>query len=273
MTLALAVVVLAVALGAAAVAYQQIGLRRDRRRWPVPGKLVEAGNGLRLHLLEAGEGEPTVILESGIAATILNWRAVQSRVAQFTRVVSYDRAGLGFSGGARTARTPSNIVEELRYALSRAGIPPPYVLVGHSFGGLVMRWFALRYPQEVGALILIDALRPEDWTPLSDHQRRLLRRGVMLLGRGRTLARVGVVRLCLSALMAGSRMLPRVVGRAASGSGASVMDRIAGEIGKMPREVWPVIAAHWSNPSSFAGLRAYLRDLPPAIAPLRGAPP
>ena len=136
-----------------------------------------------------------------------------------------------------------------------------------------MRRFALEYPEETRALILLDALRPEDWTPLSEGQRLLLARGVKLLSRGAMLARFGIVRLCLSTLMAGSRFLPRAIGRAASGHGVFVMDRIAGEIGKMPREVWPVIASHWSRPASFNGLAAHLRDLPASVAEIASTPP
>jgi pimeloyl-ACP methyl ester carboxylesterase len=267
--LALAIVALVIAAG---LAYQQLGFWRDRLRWPAQGAIIDIGDGLRLHFCAAGQGLPTVILESGIAATTLNWRALQEGIAQFTRVVSYDRAGLGFSDPPRTPRTPSHIVAELRALLRKAGIPPPYVLVGHSFGGLVMRRFALEYPEETRALILLDALRPEDWTPLSEGKRLLLARGVKLLSRGALLARFGIVRLCLRALMAGSRFLPRAIGRAASGHGVFVMDRIAGEIGKMPREVWPVIAAHWSSPASFHGLAAHLRDLPAGIAEIAATP-
>src|SRR5579884_1487145 len=272
MYVALAIAASLILIAIAGFVWQQIGVRRDRRRWPAPGVLVDV-DGLPLHLYVAGKGTPAVIFESGIAATTLNWTAVQARVAEFAQTVSYDRAGLSFSGPARTPRTPSHIVEELRSVLRRAGIRPPYVLVGHSFGGLVMRWFAAHYPPEVAAVILVDPLRPEDWTPVSDQQKQMLARGVMLLGRGSALAQFGIVRFCLSAVLTGRRVLPRLIGKAASGSGARVMDRIAGEIGKMPAEIWPVIAAHWSNRASFAGLRAHLRDLPESIREIASAPP
>lgn len=268
---AIVLAALALLIGAGA-GYQAVGSWRDRRRWPPEGRLVDIGSGLRLHLRVAGEGSPAVVLESGIAATTLNWRALASRIAQFTRVVSYDRAGLGYSDPARTPRTPVHIVRELRALLARAGIAPPYVLVGHSFGGLVMRSFALEHPEETAALILVDALRPEDWTPLSRSQRSLLERGVRLLARGEMLARFGIVRFALSTLLAGSRFLPRAIGRAASGRGAFVMDRIAGEIRKMPPEVWPVIAANWARPASFRGLAAHLRDLPESVAAFGSVP-
>lgn len=240
--------------------------------YPAPGRLVNAC-GQRLHLYETGEGRPAVVLESGISASTLNWRAVQTGIAKFTRVVSYERAGLGWSDPCCTARTPSRIVEELRALLLASGVEPPYVLVGHSFGGLVVRSFALRYPRDVAGVVLVDALRPEEWTPMSPRQQLMLDRGARLSRRGAVLARAGIVRFCLKSVVAGSRWLPRTVGRAASGRGAMVIDRIAGEVRKMPEEVWPMIAAHWCDPKSFRGMEAHLRALPGSIREMADAPP
>src|SRR5205807_2458350 len=152
-------------------------------------------------------------------ASSLNWRTVQTAIAEFTRVVSYDRAGLGWSDAATTPRTPSRLIGDLRALLGAAQLPPPYILVGHSFGALIVRAYAGRYSDEVKGMVLVDPLRPEEWCPLSGQQRRTLARGVRLSRRGATLARLGVVRWCLESLLAGSRWLPKVVGRAASGRG------------------------------------------------------
>lgn len=256
----------------AGLLYQQRGIRRDARLYPPPGKLIDIGQS-RLHVFATGSGSPAVILESGISATTLNWRRVQTAVAEFTTVVSYERAGLGWSDPCCTPRTPSQIVEELRSMLDRAGISPPYILVGHSFGGLVVRSFALRYPADVVGVILVDALRPEEWNPLTARQAAMLDRGVRLSRRGALLARAGIVRLCISAAVAGSRRIPQMVGRAASGKGISVINRIAGEVRKMPEEVWPLIAAHWSDPKSFLGMEAHLRALPESLSEMTNAKP
>ena len=139
---------LAGALVAAGFLYQWFGSRYDRKRFTSAGRFLEIGNGQRLYLLEKGSGEATVLFESGIAATNLNWFHIQEKVSLFASTASYDRGGLGWSSPCRTARTPTNIVVELHELLNEAGIKPPYVLVGHSFGGLVMRKFAILTPRK-----------------------------------------------------------------------------------------------------------------------------
>jgi pimeloyl-ACP methyl ester carboxylesterase len=218
--------------------------------------------GRRLHVYETGQGSPTVVLEAGIAATSLSWRLVQDEVAKFARVASYDRAGLGWSDPATQPLTLSRLVDDLHAVLHIAQLPAPYVLVGHSFGGLIVRAYARRYPAETAGLVLVDAVRPEEWHPLSGSQRRTLARGVRLSRRGAMLARIGIVGWCLRSMLAGSRWLPKAVGGAASGRGLTVMKRIAGEVGKMPREVWPMVAEHWSQPKSFLGMAAHFESLP-----------
>jgi pimeloyl-ACP methyl ester carboxylesterase len=259
------------ALIAAGVVYQWLGLRRDARLWPPPGRMVTIGDGRRIHLHALGAGGPAVVFEAGISATSLNWRGVQQTIAALTRVVAYDRGGLGWSDPGQTPRTVSNIAVELRTSLRAAGVEPPYVLVGHSFGGLVVRRFALLYPAEVTGLVLVDALHPEEWSPLSDRHRRMLAIGIRLARRGAFLARIGVVRLAVRLFMAGSRRLPRAIGRCTSGHGATVINRLAGEVGKMPREVWPMVAAHWCNPRSFLAMAAHFEALPASADEMRDA--
>jgi pimeloyl-ACP methyl ester carboxylesterase len=102
--------------------------------------------------------------------------------------------------------------------------------------------------------------------------------GTRLARRGALLAHMGVVRLAVRLFMAGSRRLPRAIGRCSSGQGANVINRIAGEVGKMPREVWPMVAAHWCNPASFVAMAAHFEALPASAnetiagAAVRGIP-
>ena len=260
------VLALALLLVATGLLYQWMGVMRDSRRFPAPGRLIQAG-AQRLHYYSMGQGRPTVILEAGISATCVNWRRVQDAVSQFTGVLSYDRAGLGWSDPARTPRNASQVVEELRELLRAAAVPSPYILVGHSFGGLVVRLYATRYPQDVAALVLVDPLRPEEWHPLTKEQRRNLAGGALLSRYGALLARLGVVRFTLARLAGGSRSLPRMIGRATStGAGLATMERLVGEVKKMPQELWPSIMSHWCLPKSFASMGDHLARLPESVA-------
>ena len=202
-----------------------------------------------------------MILESGISASSLNWRAVQSEVAKFTRVCSYDRAGLGWSELCDQPCTPSSLAAQLHALLRRAEVPPPYILVGHSFGALIVRAFAATYSQETVGVVLVDPLDPAEWTPLTSEQQRIIARGIRLSRRGALGARVGVVRLFLNLLLADNRFLPRMAAKAWIGSASEVTDRIAGQVRKMPPETWPLVAAHWSQAKSYKGMAQHFECL------------
>jgi len=154
-------VLAAAGIGAGA---QALAARRDRRRFPPPGELVDVG-GHRLHLTVRGEptAAPTVVLEAGMASMSSNWGWVRAALAHDGRVVAYDRAGLGWSDDGTPARDAATSADELHTALGAAGVGPPYVLAGHSYGGLVSRMFADRYPAEVAGMVLVDASHPDQW--------------------------------------------------------------------------------------------------------------
>jgi pimeloyl-ACP methyl ester carboxylesterase len=109
----------------------------------------------------AGSGAPTVIFESALGGSSVDWYAVQPKVAAFTTSCAYDRAGSGWSDAAPLPRDPLRTAEDLRAGLSRAGITGPYVVVGHSYGGYVARVFAGRHRGETAGLVLVDAVGPE----------------------------------------------------------------------------------------------------------------
>lgn len=125
-------------------------------------RLVSIG-GRRLAIREAGEGSPTVVLEAGMGCGLDLWDGVLEPIAGFTKVCSYDRAGLGMSDPAPTPRTCADIVEDLERLLEAASIPPPYVLVGHSFGGLCVRLYAHWYPDRIAGMVLVDPTHEDQW--------------------------------------------------------------------------------------------------------------
>jgi pimeloyl-ACP methyl ester carboxylesterase len=127
-------------------------------------KYVDA-DGHRLRLLISGQGNPTVIFESGGGGAdggpLEVWKKVQPAVSTFTRTVSYDRAGIGLSAPGPAPRDARQIARELHIALANSKIAPPYILVGHSLGGPYIRVFAGMYPGEVGGLVLVDPTQEE----------------------------------------------------------------------------------------------------------------
>jgi pimeloyl-ACP methyl ester carboxylesterase len=153
-------IALGLVLAVAGMIYQNIFEARDVRFNPMPGRRFDVG-GYKMHIDCTGEGTPTVILDSGLGDSYVSWRKVQPQIAKFTRVCSYDRAGIGYSDSSSQPRTSKVIAGELHALLRAAGVPPPYVLVGHSMGGYDVRVFASMYPDEVAGMVLVDASHPD----------------------------------------------------------------------------------------------------------------
>jgi len=169
---------LVVILAAAGYLYENISEARDQRFNPKAGRLVDVG-GDKTHIDCTGEGSPTVILDSGLGDSYISWRKVQPKIAKFTRVCSYDRAGIGYSDPSSQPRTSKVMVEELHTLLQAAGIAPPYVLAGHSIGGYDVRLYASLYRNEVTGMVLVDAAHPEQRKRLpgfNDTDARMIRR-------------------------------------------------------------------------------------------------
>ncbi len=124
-------------------------------RSPPPGELIEV-NGRKIHIHCQGTGSPTVVFDSGLGFHSLDWHEIQEEISKITRTCSYDRPGYGWSEEAGQSRTSLDIVWELHELLGKAGEKPPYILVGHAFGGLNMRLFATLFPAEVEGLVLLD---------------------------------------------------------------------------------------------------------------------
>ena len=210
----LGLVVALLALAVAGAIYQAVATELAERAYPPPGEMVDAG-GYSLHINCVGKGSPTVVLDGGSGEMSAQWVRVQREVSDTTRVCAYDRAGMGWSETGPEPRDAKQISSELHTLLSKAGIEGPYVLVGHSFGGMYMQTYAARYPDEVAGVALVDSpTEPDQFSQRSEARDsyepqkqsfavvpQLAQLGVSLL------ARLGVVRL-LSKLDPASPELP-----------------------------------------------------------------
>ncbi|HSF83113.1 MAG TPA: alpha/beta hydrolase, partial [Anaerolineales bacterium] len=164
------------------------------KQYPAPGQLVDVG-GYKMHINCTGQGSPTVILAAGSLEYSLFWALVQPEVAGFTRVCAYDRAGYGWSESSPRPRTAIIMVEELHTLLTNGKIEGPYVLVGHSLGGMMMRVYAQKYPDEVTGLVLVDSIHEEQIFRLPEIQKRLLQEGVRQFRMLALLSSTGIMAL------------------------------------------------------------------------------
>ena len=136
--------------------YQAAASSSDVKKYPPPGVIYRVGD-LDMHLYCAGEGSPTVILEAGAGSPSSGWAWVQEKVAGFTRVCSYDRPGFGWSSPASGPLSSEQVAATLHELLAAAGIPGPYVLVGHSDGGVYVRSYRAQFPSDVVGMVLVDS--------------------------------------------------------------------------------------------------------------------
>jgi pimeloyl-ACP methyl ester carboxylesterase len=253
------VLLVAVALVlAAGVIYQAIGARRSARQFPPPGDLIDAG-GHRLHRVCAGSEAPTVLFEAGIAASSLSWTRVMPDVAAFAHACAYDRAGLGWSEGARTPRTVDQFVAELRSVIAQVTASGPVVLVGHSFGAFLILVYAARYPGDVAGLVLVDP--PTEWQDLSPQRASMVKRAIQASHIGGALARVGLVRGCLALLTGGAPGVPRNFVRILGPRALRTLEHLVGEVRKLPPEIHPMVQALWCDPKCFRGMAEQLGAL------------
>lgn len=145
---------------------------RIQANYPPPGQLVDVG-GYKLHIHCQGEGSPTVVLLSGSGVPSPYWWLVQNEMAKSTRVCAYDRAGYAWSEEGTDDMSPRGQVEDLKALLSGAGIQPPYVLVGHSYGGYIARLYSQTNPGEVVGLVMVDSAHEEQYVRYPDPVREM----------------------------------------------------------------------------------------------------
>jgi pimeloyl-ACP methyl ester carboxylesterase len=268
--------------------FQALGAHRDRKHFPPPGRLVDVG-GHRLHLLESGSSDLTIVFEAGLMSTVLSWSNLQRELAQSYRVISYDRAGLGWSDLGPMPRTADRIVDELHALLQEAAIAPPYILVGHSFGGLTMPLFAARFRDETAGMVLVDPVVPAEWNRPSEHDRKLTRIGAQVCRRAALLSRIGLIRFVAFLLTTRAAKvaahLVRLISRGAPSESGSVSspwfaalpanERTMASVFWVQEKFAQTIASQLENlPVSAAQIteRDSVRDKPVVILSARTAP-
>ena len=238
-----------------------------------PGRLVSIGTH-RLHIRCDGDGAPTVIFDAALGGSSLSWSLVQPAVARLTQACAYDRGGFGWSDAGPLPRTADRIADELHKLLRAAAIPPPYVLVGHSYGGLVMRFYASRHPNDVAGLVLIEPAIPEEWTNATDEQRALIARGVRLCRYGATAARRGLAQLVSALVRFGALRAARlVVGLVSRGGLRRDDEGILAPIWKLPPEVRSVLREMWTQPKFFEALGSQIDTICESAAAVMSAEP
>src|SRR5919107_1557458 len=181
------------ALAVIGAIYQAVATQIDQRTYSPPGEMVDVGTH-SLHINCVGRGSPTVILEAANLGMSAHWVRVHQQLAKTTRVCAYDRAGLGWSEAGPEPRDARQISNEVHTLLKGAGTEGPYVLVGHSYGGLYARMYAARYSDETAGVVLVDSSHPEQFTRSAEGRamyEQIRRLGTVLP----FLTRLGVIRL------------------------------------------------------------------------------
>ena len=187
------IAVLLVGLILVGTLYEPVAEAADVQAYPPLGQMVDVG-GYRLHIHCTGTGSPTVVIDAGWGAWSLEWSRVQEEVAKTTQVCAYDRAGMGYSEAGPLPRNAKQFATELHTLLARAKLAGPYVLVGHSLGGLPVQVFTHKYPTQVAGIVLIDSMSPgpSTQTPMANGQ---IPARSIVAALPSLLARIGLVRL------------------------------------------------------------------------------
>lgn len=214
-----------------------------------------------------------MVFDAALGASSLSWSLVQPEVARFTQACAYDRAGFGWSDPGPLPRTAGAIAGELSVLLDRARVPPPYVLVGHSFGGLVVRIFAGRHPERTAGLVLVDPAHPEEWLMPGTEAQRQIDRGTRLCRYGEAAARLGVAR-AVAALVGLGALTPAraLVGLVSRGGLSRADEEILAPVWKLPPEARKPLSHFWTQPKFFQALGSQIASICESAAEAEAAP-
>lgn len=181
--------------------------KREDQKYQPPGELVDIETS-QLHALVSGKGETTIILDAGMGGFSVDWTFVQPELSKFSTVLSYDRAGYGWSKTNEDRVTSEEYVNALRKLLMKLKLKPPYILVGHSFGGLNMQLFAASFPEEIAGLVLVDSVHEHYYLPeyMSESRKLSFSKMLSVYKLGYILAPLGIPRFLKQHI--GSKRLP-----------------------------------------------------------------
>ena len=247
---------LVASLPIALLVYQRVATTIDLNAAPAPGQLVDVG-GHQLHLVCKGTGLPTVVFESSGLGTYLQYEKVQPDVAGVTRACAYDRAGMGYSDPGPMPRTLERLSADLEAVLRAAKLPPPYLLVGASAGGIVVRHFAARHAGEVCGLVLLDSPHEDFARALPRSQANASRQAHIAAW----LARFGLMRLFDPFHLASSRRARAIVYRPQAFEAASLVDGLESSLEQLrdlpplPPDL-PLIVLTHTRPGELLGVDA-----------------
>jgi pimeloyl-ACP methyl ester carboxylesterase len=206
-------------------------------------------------------------MEAALGGSSISWSLVQPALAQLTRTCSYDRAGFGWSEPGPMPRTAGRAADELRVLLDRAGVEPPFVLVGHSFGGLIMRVFAARHRDEVAGLVLVDPAHPEDWVRPAPKEQIKIDRGLRLCRQGATAARFGASRVLSGLATLGLFGVARTLGQVVIRSRMARHDEgLFAPLWKLPLETRKPLRQFWTQEKFFDALGSHIASISSSAA-------
>jgi pimeloyl-ACP methyl ester carboxylesterase len=226
-----------------------------------PGQLISLDTH-RLHLHCAGSGGPVVVFDAALGGSSLSWVFVQPAVAAMTTACAYDRAGFGWSDAGPMPRTAGRLADELHELLRRANVGPPFILVGHSFGGLTIRMFAARHPEAVAGLVFVDPAHPEEWLEPSERDRERLSRGIRLCRKGVVAARLGIASIVAALASAGAADLARRIASVVSQRTLRRDDEeFLAPVTKLPLTVRPMLRWVWTQPRFFDALGSQIEHV------------
>jgi len=202
------------------------------------------------------------VFDAALGASSISWTYVSPEVATFARACVFDRAGFAWSEAGPLPRSTPRIVEELRALLLAAGVTPPYILAGHSFGGLTARLFLHRHPREVAGLVLLDPAYPEDWAAPSVAHAALVRRGARLCRYARRAAQLRITNAVAALARAGALGTARLAAFVASrGALQRVDEEIMAPAAKLPPDVRAIAQRFWTQPKFFEALGSQIESI------------